>query len=550
MPQSPAQQKYKADSPSFWKEDASSFLEELLSQKMISPIEVYFAKKMDEHFSIQTSLLLWIYLYKASLEGHVCVQIKPKYLPHVVDLFRKEQHEVEKSFLEKIVHRLNEDYALIESCALKDSPWITLKEHCLYLTQNYHKEEAFWQVVHQLEKKTVEREIKILDLNPALTEEQQKAIQLSISVCFSLITGGPGVGKTFTAIELVEAFLKAWPEAKVALVAPTGKAAANLGGAFSHFDASSVEVFTLHKLLLTPIYSFLPFDLLLMDESSMVDLFRMTRLIQVLKPGSRCVFLGDPHQLPPIETGAMFADLVKVYPLVSHLSLCLRAEKKELIEAASYVKEKEVSSFISLLEKKQSLHALESQKQVQLKLQQQMETFWNYNSLKEFLLSLQNFMILSPIKKGMWGIHALNDYFKNKFQDKRMHPVMITQNHAELELFNGDIGVLFENQWAYFPLRHEGQSYQESSFRKIPKAHLPSFDFAYCLSIHKSQGSEYHHVSLLFPVGSEVFGRKLLYTALTRAKKSFEIYSDLPTLQKLITSSTQRYSRVQLTHDE
>ena len=139
--------------------------------------------------------------------------------------------------------------------------------------------------------------------------------------------------------------------------------------------------------------------------------------------------------------------------------------------------------------------------------------------------TLPEMAILSPKKSGVWGVDAVNRQKLSK--NPTTFPILITKNDYALDLMNGEIGEL-ENDVATF---------QE---RKIPAVLLSHYEPAFALSVHKSQGSEFQDVLLILPPGSEVFGRRMLYTAITRAKKSITIWGSEATLRATIANSGKR----------
>jgi exodeoxyribonuclease V alpha subunit len=130
---------------------------------------------------------------------------------------------------------------------------------------------------------------------------------------------------------------------------------------------------------------------------------------------------------------------------------------------------------------------------------------------------------------------------------------MIVSNHQRLELCNGEVGLLFEkvrgdssSHFAVFEGRGPAQPYfnEDLEVRKLPAIVLPQYEFAYCLSVHKSQGSEFDRVLLLLADGSELFGREVLYTAVTRAKKSLELYGSDQIIESVLEQQPQRISGI------
>lgn len=169
----------------------------------------------------------------------------------------------------------------------------------------------------------------------------------------------------------------------------------------------------------------------------------------------------------------------------------------------------------------------------------------------ELLKQFSHFRILTPFRKGLLGVESLNQIFlqqillREKRSESIVLPIMIVQNDQRLGLFNGEIGLLIKHQNkpdADFAIFASKESLDD--VRKIPFLLLPKFEYAYCLSIHKSQGSEFNHVLIVLPEGSEYFGRETLYTGTTRAKQSLELWGEENIIRKMIKKVSYRNSGV------
>lgn len=329
-----------------------------------------------------------------------------------------------------------------------------------------------------------------------LTEEQNTQVAHAINTPLGVITGGPGTGKSHTAARLVET-LQAKMVSRLDMVfsAPTGKAAERLKSLFKGREVASM---TLHRLLGQE-ETILPYDLIVVDEASMIDLKLMIRLLKSVRRGARLLLLGDVNQLPAIDAGAPFQAIVE-HLNIHPLKTCLRSDLIEL------------KTFYDLIlegDGEKALGFLKSGARQNLRLKP--------------LQIPTAYPVLTPIKHGPYGVHQIN----RTHSKKGAIPIIILENDPELELFNGDMGLIQGN------LVKIGE-------RSFPLNLLPRHDHAYALSIHKSQGSEFDHVHLLIPEGAEEFGRNLLYTGATRAKKSLTLYADEETLIKTISEKPKR----------
>ncbi len=425
-----------------------------------SPVDFYFAKKMAPHASEPVSQFL-ADLLKAAREGHLCLPLDKN-----LDLPK---------------HLFTE--ALVE------------ENGRVYLRRNWECEKKFIKYFERLNNQPPAIDIPDFEISEPLEPEQKQAIFNAVKFSLSLICGGPGTGKTYTAATLIKKFL---PYLDVVVAAPTGKAAANLRGALE----GVCEVMTLHALLRK---KRVRADLVVVDEASMIDAELMAALFSAIKEGARLVLIGDKNQLPPVESGNFFADLAEGNACMIELGRCLRAELKEIVDMAQAVK-----SGLSI----PSLPIPRIEELIEGVFERQA-------------------CVLTPLRHGPFGVNRLNErlHKEDRIRGGKRFPIMITVNDSSCDLYNGDVGVLVpEEECAYF------------RERKVPIYRLPHYEFAYVLSVHKSQGSEYDEVIVLLPEGSEVFGREMLYTAITRAKKRVVIYAAEGIVSQIVAKKERRLS--------
>ena len=416
-------------------------------------------------------------------EGHLCVELTPQLDP-----------------------RFLEGASLLPTSLFVD--YLSREKNRIYLRRNWECEYRFLTHMKRFKSQLPSYTLPLTWLEAELDKEQlnfeqKRAILKAAKGSLTLITGGPGTGKTYTAATLIRLFSEGGLK-EIAVAAPTGKATANLRASLG-LIAEKCTIKTLHSLLKS---EWLYADLILVDESSMIDAELMAKLFSAVKPGARLVLLGDKDQLPPIESGNFFADLAQDQHLVSELKTCLRIELQEIIDLASQVK-----NGIPI-----TAHPLPN--------------------LKELVGQIvhERIDVLTPLRKGPYGVDHLNKllYVEHQKRGAKEIPIIITVNDAYLELFNGDTGLLNqEERIAYF-----------SDGRQFAEHLLPHYEYAYVLSVHKSQGSEYEKVLILLPEGSEVFGREMLYTAITRAKKQMTLLAHEGVVEKVVKGHYTRFSGV------
>lgn len=337
-------------------------------------------------------------------------------------------------------------------------------------------------------------------------------------------------------------------------------------------------------------------DLILIDECSMIDARMMGQLMAAVKPGARLILLGDKHQLPSIEAGSIFADCLSALSqegggYVISLKKCLRTELQAIISFAACINAGDAPAAIAMLQAPQAAAAPYAppplsftdlaEGALPIKIWQQRLLSYSGNNfcfdsdasdaaacdqaqVAALLPMLNKFRILTPFRQGPFGVDTLNSLFlkqmlaKSKKNRYFIAPIMLTANDWKRELFNGEIGLLVRRtpgigeqhtpftaeDFALFPGQNQSASGAAACWRRLPALLLPRFEYAYCMSVHKSQGSEFDHVVLLLPSGSELFGREVLYTGVTRAKRRLEIWSASATLSATITEASLRHSGI------
>ncbi|SCA63504.1 hypothetical protein SCG7109_AQ_00070 [Chlamydiales bacterium SCGC AG-110-M15] len=547
-----------------------------------------FAEFTLESSNIQNegTALFLCHLMASAREGHLCVRVDQSLTPDPREMWLFDNKEELYQSILSGAHSLP-DRILIdvfdEICPLRP---ICRKGNNYYLQRHWVYEALFMKHLKRLaietEKKSfdnqlVQQVVEEMEASGKLLKEQAQAIICASKYPLSIVTGGPGTGKTYTAANLIKVLLKAKVKENlsVVLTAPTGKAVENIQVSLNRIFTGSdfglvIEGKTLHALLGLSRYREKPehgeqnpldADLIIVDESSMVDVRLMAQLFSAVKEGAHLVLLGDCNQLPPVEAGSLFADMTELCSKDNHfkrhqvhLNKCLRAELQEIVDFSAMIQKGDVQGVLNQLEISKSSDPIRH-----LPFKGNEEAFWEHLEARfiltetlqpvEYLKVFDRYRVLSPIRRGKIGVNAVNRHLFDSL-DADAVPIMIVRNHHRLNLFNGEVGVLFRRGeymgQAIFPGRGVDQAYfdKDLEVRRFSAALLPQYEYAYCISVHKSQGSEFDTVMLLLLEGAEVFGREIFYTAVTRAKKSLEIVGERSLIQQILSHSPKRISGI------
>ena len=423
---------------------------------------------------------------------------------------------------------------------------------------------------------------------------QRVAATLAVLQPFLVISGGPGTGKTWTAARILE-LLRRQPGGeglRLALAAPTGKAAARLADAIAQAGGDTPQALTLHRLLgmrpgrVQPRHHAadpLPLDLLLVDELSMVDLPMMARLLAALPPQARLILLGDHHQLASVEAGQVMADLcgpgVGGYrpalarriqalsgdrlplaegdppPMADHLVILRRSrrfdDQRGIGRLAAAVNRGDSEGALAALAQGDDALAWHSAdpRTVQSLLQRHLlplsRRLARTHDPRQALDTLGHLRLLCALREGPQGVNHLNALVERALgvEGQRFYPgrpVMITVNAPQLGLYNGDLGVILEQAdgtlRAWFPDPQEGA-------RALAPSRLPRHETVHAMTIHKAQGSEFDRVILLLPDrDTPLVTRELLYTGITRARHQLHLCADQARLRQAIGRRVERAS--------
>ncbi|MCL1955888.1 MAG: AAA family ATPase [Fibromonadales bacterium] len=328
---------------------------------------------------------------------------------------------------------------------------------------------------------------------------------------FHIITGGPGTGKTTSLAKILSNRLNE----KILLAAPTGKAAFRMKESLAN-QGIELEAKTIHRLLR---HKPLEANIIAIDECSMVDLPLMSKLLDAAPSDCDLYLLGDKHQLASVEAGSVFADICAKFEknpdIYTELTKNWRAQESPgIVKLSEEILDNSAKNFDN-----ENVHYCG-----QLSIENLFEEYkplFKAENEKEAMIFLKSFQILCAIKKGRNGVENINRELLLKSKHSKFTPIIITENNYQQNLFNGDTGVK-DKERAYFLNGNE--------IRIFPLLTLPKYEDAFAITIHKSQGSEYEKVAVVYPEKASeeneqtILTKELLYTAITRAKKECFIF--------------------------
>lgn len=409
-------------------------------------------------------------------------------------------------------------------------------ETYVYTPQAYEEERAVAERIREMTAYTppkVRRHVELFldrwqdSCHFQLADKQREAVVQSLQSGLLVITGGPGTGKTTVVQAIIR--LAEQEGLRIILCAPTGRAAKRLA------ETTERKAKTIHRLLVPEGFAggrqvfeynetkLLPADLVIVDEVSMLDMEMLYHLLQALSPRCRCILVGDADQLPSVGAGAVLHDIIQsgVVPVVRLQTIFRQQEGGRIVTNAHRinggympaVNEDEEFRFVEIETEEQGAAVV-----CRLYASEVAETGDKF--------AVQ---VLSPMYKNPCGVDALNsmmqsavngpqkgrgEYKAGKFIFRTGDKVMQKQNNYDKGVFNGDIGEIFAVQDDIVYVRYPEQDV------KYEGQEIDEITLAYAITVHKSQGSEYHTVIMtLVNSHAIMLQRNLLYTAVTRAKR-------------------------------
>lgn len=372
------------------------------------------------------------------------------------------------------------------------------------------------------------------ELGFTLAEKQIDAVKMVHDNAFSIITGGPGTGKTTTLNTVIKSFTDNNDEFKVVCLAPTGKASRRMS------ESTGLEARTIHSYLklqgdtLTHELEMIDGDLVVVDECSMLDIYLATLLFSAVKKGTRVCLVGDVDQLPSVKAGNVFSDLIQSGVIATtKLNVTYRQQDgSPIIDNAIMINEgkKAQRRGLKISEDFQFINSSGQNELIN-------KTIWEVQKQLQYF-EPKDIIVLNPFRVSDFGVNALNKYLQPYFNPPASNKaeisnwynatwrvgdkVMQTVNDLDKGVFNGDTGFIVEVQEQNSPERKKGIKVRFETGVELwyNTNNMKDIEHAFCMTIHKSQGSEYPCCVIMFTDEYRMFRQKrLLYTAITRAKK-------------------------------
>lgn len=389
-----------------------------------------------------------------------------------------------------------------------------------------------------------------------LAKEQKKSIYMCLLNNISILTGGPGTGKTNTTSAIVKCINHINPYATITLLAPTGRASQRIK------ELTSLNASTIHKgLHIKPFYSKdddfeILSDYVVVDESSMIDIYLFHKLISSISENTRLLLVGDVNQLPSVGAGNILRDMIDSETIsVTKLTKVFRqAEKSTIVSNAHKIinNQKTIDkNGFDVSNKKENNFKFWKETDI-YKIKEKVEMSID-KLINTYHYKLEDITILSPMKKGSLGTKELNRLIQKKYNPssptkseyeidslnlfREGDKVIQNINNYDLKVFNGDIGYIEK----IYTVIENGVEVEKmdidfnGNYATYSVYQFQELDLAYAITTHKSQGSEFKVVvTLIHPVFNNMLNRSILYTAITRAKEMCIMIGDIFTLNDAI----------------
>ncbi len=444
----------------------------------------------------------------------------------------------------------------IERCltSLEMATKIIKKENRYYKKEMYEAEtlivKRFRLLNSNKEKSSTNLEETISKLEEfyqiTYNEEQKEAIKKSYLKDFLIITGGPGTGKTTIMKGICELYREMNHlsyeklNEKIALLAPTGRAAKRMS------EATNMTASTIHRFLKwskdtnhfqVNEYNKSKVEFVMIDEASMIDTYLFANLLKGISSNCKIVIVGDDHQLPSVGPGQVLHDLIEsnMLEVVELKELYRQGKDSNIISLAYDIRNQRINE--DIFNQEEDLTMISCREEEVIDYIEDIATTYKDISYKKF-------QILVPMYKGLTGIDEINRRIQeidnpkeNKKKEQKQGEVTFREgdkviqltNMPEDNIYNGDIGLIDRISTTN---KKEIKIDFDSNLVKYTPANYGNFRLAYAISIHKAQGSEFDIVILpMVKNYRKMLYQRLLYTAVTRAKKKLYIIGDMDALK-------------------
>jgi len=432
---------------------------------------------------------------------------------------------------------------------------IVISESRFYLSLFYYSERHVESILsmynHKISESFIKQFNKVRIDTKFYSSQQIKAIRMAFENNVMILTGGPGTGKTTTLKGIINAYSQLNKE--ILLAAPTGRAAKRMS------EVIGMEAKTIHRLLeFNPSNGqpkknaddYLKADIIIIDETSMVDIVLMNHLLNAIDENTTIIFVGDANQLPSIGAGNVLYDMIyhgKI-PTMNLTTIFRQAEESQIVTNAHRIHRGEWIQ----IDNKSDFFFIEEKDDTKIPdiianlCAFRLPSTYSYDPIKDI-------QIITPMHRSQTGTINLNRTLQSVLNNKEQisvsgqknfkigDKVMQLKNNYDKEVFNGDIGVIvnmnIEEQIIIIDFNNKLVNYNISD--------LDELILAYAITIHKSQGSEYPCIIMPITMAHYIMlQRKLLYTAVTRAAKTMILIGSKQALLMAIKNkqSSSRYS--------
>ncbi|MBD2505247.1 SF1B family DNA helicase RecD2 [Anabaena azotica] len=505
-------------------------------------------------------------LSEAAENGH-CYLPQPELIEQVSKLLATDDHQPTEDAIAEIIKQMSAKEELIREF-VRDSYGEKLL--LCYKPTFFHTEQNLAQLISRRLRQPVTQDIPrvrawldrfMSSRKIQLSPQQQQAVETAAYSPVMVLTGGPGVGKTFTTHTIVSLW-KAMGKS-IALTAPTGRAAQRLS------EMTGLEAKTIHRLLefdpktmgfKRDNESPLPYDAIIADEASMVDLFLAYSLVKAVAQGKQLLLVGDIDQLPSVGPGKVLADLITSLqvPVVKLTQVFRQAQQSAIVTAAHQINQGDYPTMEPISDNPQSDclwhgggHTPEHGVQAICELVSEFIPRLGFNPATDV-------QVLSPMSRGLVGTRNLNAVLQQLINPPAPGKVEISRgglilregdrviqqmNDYDREVFNGDLGTIVDID------TEEQEVTVEYGGRAVvyDYADLNEITLAFAISCHKAQGGEFPVV--IFPLFMQHFimlSRNLFYTGLTRARKLAIVVGSKKAIALAVrtTNDNQRYTRL------